>query len=97
MPGQVPEEVKERRNQILLEILQKNSLRRTAAMVGTVEEVLVDGLDKSGDRFTGRTRGNRVCVFEAEPRLVGQIVPLRIERATVSTLYGGLVLAGVAS
>ena len=97
MPGQVPEEVKERRNQILLEILQKNSLRRTAAMVGTVEEVLVEGIDKSGDRFTGRTRGNRVCVFEAEPRLVGQIVPLRIERATVSTLYGGLVLAGVAS
>ena len=95
MPGQVPEEVKERRNQILLDILQKNSLRRTAAMVGTVEEVLVEGIDKSGERFTGRTRGNRVCVFEAEPRLVGQIVPLRIERATVSTLYGGLV--GVAS
>src|SRR5688572_23088131 len=97
MSGQVPEEVKERRNQILLEILQKNSLRRTAAMVGTVEKVLVEGHDKSGERFTGRTRGNRVCVFEAEPRLVGQIVPLRIERATVSTLYGGLVLAGVAS
>ena len=95
MADQVPEEVKERRNQTLLEILQRNSLRRTAAMVGTVEEVLVEGRDKSGDRFTGRTRGNRVCVFEAEPRLIGQLVPLRIERATVSTLYGELVLAGV--
>src|SRR5687767_8273499 len=66
MAGQVPEDVKERRNQELLEILQKNSLRRTAAMIGTVEEVLVDGRDKSGERFSGRTRGNRVCVFDAD-------------------------------
>jgi tRNA-2-methylthio-N6-dimethylallyladenosine synthase len=97
LADQVPEEVKEARNQALLAILQKNSLRRTASMIGTVEEVLVEGRDKSGGHFTGRTRGNRVCVFDAEPRLVGQIVPLKIERATVSTLYGELVLAGVGS
>jgi tRNA-2-methylthio-N6-dimethylallyladenosine synthase len=96
LPEHVAEDVKERRNQILLELLQKNSLRRTAAMIGTIEEVLVEGPDKSGERFTGRTRGNRVCVFDAEPRLVGQLTPLKIERATVSTLYGELVLAGVA-
>jgi tRNA-2-methylthio-N6-dimethylallyladenosine synthase len=95
LPDQVPEEVKEHRNQVLLEILQKNSLRRTAALVGTTEEVLVEGRDKSGERFTGRTRGNRVTVFDADPRLIGQLVPLRIERATVSTLYGELELAGV--
>ncbi|MSU48172.1 MAG: tRNA (N6-isopentenyl adenosine(37)-C2)-methylthiotransferase MiaB [Opitutus sp.] len=95
LADQVPDEVKEARNQILLDILQKNSLRRTAALVGTVEEVLVEGRDKSGGHFTGRTRGNRVCVFDAEPRLVGSLVPLRIERASVSTLYGELVLAGV--
>lgn len=92
---QVPDEVKEQRNQALLEILQKNSVRRNAQLVGTVEEVLVEGPDKTGQRFTGRTRGNRVCVFDADPRLVGQLVPLRIERASVSTLYGELVLAGV--
>jgi tRNA-2-methylthio-N6-dimethylallyladenosine synthase len=94
---QVPDEVKEQRNQILLDILQQNSLRRTALLVGTVEEVLVEGRDQSGERFTGRTRGNRVCVFEAEPRLIGELVPLKIERASVSTLYGQLVLAGVSS
>ncbi len=97
MPDQVADEVKEHRNQVLLSILQKNSLRRTAALVGTVEEVLVEGPDKNGQRFTGRTRGNRVCIFDADPRLIGQLVPLRIERATVSTLYGQLVLAGVES
>jgi tRNA-2-methylthio-N6-dimethylallyladenosine synthase len=92
---QIPDEVKEQRNQALLEILQKNSLRRNAALLGTVEEVLVEGPDKSGKRFTGRTRGNRVTIFDAEPRLIGSLVPLRIERASVSTLYGELVLAGV--
>ena len=95
---QVPDDVKERRNQELLAVLQENSLRRTARLIGTVEEVLVEGRDKGGTRFTGRTRGNRVCVFDADPRLIGQLVPLRIERASVSTLYGSLVLAeGVAS
>jgi tRNA-2-methylthio-N6-dimethylallyladenosine synthase len=95
MGDQVAEDVKEARNQILLDVLQKNSLRRTQQLIGTVEEVLVEGRDKSGARFTGRTRGNRVCVFDADPRLVGELVPLKIERASVSTLYGELVLAGV--
>ncbi len=92
LPDQVPDDVKEHRNQVLLSILAQNSLRRTAALVGRVEEVLVDGRDKSGARFTGRTRGNRVCVFDAHPRLVGTLQPLKIERATVSTLYGELVV-----
>jgi tRNA-2-methylthio-N6-dimethylallyladenosine synthase len=90
---QIPDEVKERRNQELLDVLRRNSERRTATLVGTVEEVLVEGPDKTGERFTGRTPGNRVCVFDAAPRLVGQLVPLRITRASVSTLYGDLVLA----
>ncbi len=95
LSDQVPDEIKEQRNQILLDVLQQNSLRRTAGLVGTREEVLVDGRDKSGARFTGRTRGNRVCVFDADPRLIGELVPLKIERASVSTLYGSLELAGV--
>jgi tRNA-2-methylthio-N6-dimethylallyladenosine synthase len=95
LPGQVSEQAKEARNQILLGLLEENSKRRTAALLGTVEEVLVDGPDKTGRRFTGRTRGNRVAIFDAHPRLVGSLVPLRIERATVSTLYGDLVLAEI--
>ncbi len=92
---QIPDEVKERRNQELLDVLKRNSERRTATLVGTVEEVLVEGPDKTGERFTGRTPGNRVCVFDANPRLVGQLVPLMITRASVSTLYGELVLGEV--
>jgi len=95
LADQVPDEVKEHRNQVLLEILRQNSVRRNEKLLGTVEEVLVEGPDKTGRRFTGRTRGNRVCVFDADPRLVGELVPLRIERASVSTLYGDIVVAGL--
>ena len=92
---QIADEVKERRNQELLDVLKRNSERRTATLVGTVEEVLVEGPDKTGQRYTGRTPGNRVCIFDASPRLVGQLVPLKITRASVSTLYGELVLTEV--
>jgi tRNA-2-methylthio-N6-dimethylallyladenosine synthase len=97
MPGQVPDETKEQRNQVLLDLLHQNSVRRNLSLIGRTEEVLVEGRDKTGQRFTGRTRGNRVAVFEANERLIGQLVPLRIERTTVSTLYGELVLQGVNS
>lgn len=93
MPDQIDEEAKERRNQTLLQILEQNSLRRTAKLIGQVEEVLVDGRDKTGQRLTGRTRGNRVCVFDGNPRLIGSLVRLRITRSTVSTLYGDVVVA----
>jgi tRNA-2-methylthio-N6-dimethylallyladenosine synthase len=94
MAGQVPEEVREERNRILLEALGKGSLKRSQFLVGSVQEVLVEGADKTGERFMGRTRGNRVTVFEAAPRLVGSLVPVEITRSSVSTLYGNLVVAG---
>jgi tRNA-2-methylthio-N6-dimethylallyladenosine synthase len=88
MEDQVPDEVKEHRNRTLLDILHRNSLRRNESLVGTVQEVLVEGADKTGLRYTGRTRGNRVAVFEANPRLLGKLVAMKVDRATVSSLYG---------
>jgi tRNA-2-methylthio-N6-dimethylallyladenosine synthase len=94
MPGQVPNEVREERNRVLLEVLREGSIRRSQGLVGTVQEVLVEGPDKTGLRFTGRTRGNRTTVFEAEPRLVGSLVPVEVTSASVSTLYASLAFAG---
>jgi tRNA-2-methylthio-N6-dimethylallyladenosine synthase len=91
MADQVPDEVKEARNQVLLDLLQRNSLRRNESLIGGIQEVLVEGPDKTGDRFTGRTRGNRVAIFDASLRAVGQVMPLRVERVSTSSLYGELV------
>jgi tRNA-2-methylthio-N6-dimethylallyladenosine synthase len=95
LPDQVPDDVKEARNQTLLRLLAANSHRRTQALIGTTQEVLVEGPDKKGRRFMGRTRGNRVVHFAAAERLVGELVPVTIARATTSALYGDLVLSGV--
>ena len=97
MPGQVPEEVKEVRNQTLLRLLEANSRRRNHALVGTVQEVLVEGPDRKGLRYQGRTPGNRTVHFPAAERLIGELAPVRVDRATTAALYGELALAGVES
>ena len=90
LPDQISDGVKEARNQALLQILSDNSVRRNQLLIGTTEEVLVEGRDKTGERLTGRTRGNRVTVFDGSPDLIGSLVGLRVTRASVSTLYGEL-------
>lgn len=97
MPDQVPEELKEERNQTLLRLLEENSNRRNATLLGTTQEVLVEGPDKKGRKFMGRTRGNRIVHFDATERLIGELVPVQIERASTAVLYGSLALAGVTS
>ena len=91
LPLQVPDAVKEERNRILLEVLRAGSLRRSQALVGSVQEVLVEGTDQTGRRLTGRTRGNRVAVFDGPAGLAGSLAAVAVSRATVSTLYGSLV------
>ena len=92
----VPKDVKEARNQILLQHLSEQSLRRNQALVGTVEEVLIEEpARRGGGLYTGRTRGFRRAVFPASDRLIGQLVPVRILSATSSTLNGELELSGM--
>ncbi len=95
MEDQISSEVKEARNQELLGRLEKLSGRRNQALVGTTQEILVEGPARKGPYFTGRTRGNRVAFFEGNERLVGELVEMYVDRATPSSLYGSLVLAGV--
>ena len=45
----------------------------------------------------GRTRGNRIVHFAANERLIGELVPVKIERASTAVLYGSLELVGVGS
>lgn len=92
----VSQEVKEERNQVLLEILQRHSHARNQTIVGKVEEVLVEGLAKKGEgMYTGRTRGYRRVIFPGTPRLVGQLLPIAIKEGGLSVLYGDIVLSGV--
>jgi len=92
----VSKEAKEARNRALLDILGRHSLARNEGLVGSVQEVLIEGPAKRGEgKFMGRTRGHRKVIVSASERLVGELVPVRIESATASCLEGELVLEGV--
>jgi tRNA-2-methylthio-N6-dimethylallyladenosine synthase len=89
MPDQVADEVKERRNQAALQILNDHLARDNQRLVGQTVEILVEGRsDKNPRRMFGRTRTNKGVVFDGNNRHRGQLLPLRIERATLTTLYG---------
>ena len=88
----IPDTVSNERFSTLLEIQTGFTLNKNEALVGTTQEVLVDGLSKrSPDQLTGRTACNRVVNFENydDSRVrVGQILPVRIVKAFSHSLIG---------
>jgi tRNA-2-methylthio-N6-dimethylallyladenosine synthase len=62
--------------------------------VGQTVEVLVEGASKRDDsKMSGRSRDNRIVIFEGNQRHRGQLLQLRVTRATARALYGQLPLA----
>ena len=89
MPGQVDESVKEARNQDLLSVVNFLAHTRNDALVGTSVQVLCEGPSKTNpDRLMGRTRTNKIIIFDGQPRHVGQLFDVYISRATGFSLYG---------
>jgi len=89
MAGQLSEDVKQDRNQRLLDIVNRIAREILASVVGTVQEVLVEGPSKTNaDRLMGRTRHNRIAVFEGDDALRGCLQRLTITRSSNHTLYG---------
>ena len=96
MPGQLPEEVIEDRHQRLLAEINRMALAKFEAHVGGLVEVLVEGPShRNPARYEGRTRTNKIAVFEGSPRHHGQILDLRIERVGSFTLYGNPAIVGL--
>ena len=88
MPDQVPEDVKRKRIERLIEVVQRVAAVRNAARVGGVEEVLVESPSRTDPALLrGRTRRNTTVNF-AGSAAPGEIVPVRIEEATSTTLRG---------
>jgi tRNA-2-methylthio-N6-dimethylallyladenosine synthase len=89
MPDQVPEPVREERHQRLLGLVNEIAGRRYEALVGRRMQILVEGPSKRNpERLTGRTRCNKIVVFEGAERHKGQVMDVQITRAGSFTLYG---------
>lgn len=93
---QVPEDVKDRRLQELNQVVNEVAMTVSRQMVGTTQEVLVEGPSpKNAEVYQGRTKNNRIVFVPACPELEGELVQVKITDARPWTLKGE-VLAPVA-
>jgi tRNA-2-methylthio-N6-dimethylallyladenosine synthase len=89
LPGQVSEAVKEARNQDLLALVNDLARARNQALVGSTVEILCEGPSKTNaGRLMGRTRTNKIVIFEGNPRHIGALFDVRVTRVTGFSLYG---------
>lgn len=85
----VPEEVKIRRLQEMIDLQSQLSLESNLRDVGHVVEVLIEGFSKrSREQLFGRTQQNKVVVFDKQGYRIGQYVQVLVESATAATLLG---------
>ena len=88
----VPEEVKGRRLNEIIEKQLAHSLASNQRMVGTIQKVLIEGNSKrSAEHLCGRTGSNAMVVFPKENQEKGNYVQVRITDCTSATLLGEIV------
>jgi tRNA-2-methylthio-N6-dimethylallyladenosine synthase len=95
MPNQLPEEVKEERNQRLLALTNELGAKRYGALIGERVQILVEGPSKRPERMMGRTRCNKIVVFDGHDRHRGQLMDVQVTRAGSFTLYGDPAVVGM--
>ncbi len=89
MPNQIPQRVREERNYALLQTVNEIAARKYESFVGRQTQILVEGPSKKNSaRMTGRTRCNRIVVFDGSERHRGEIMDVKITRTGSFTLYG---------
>ena len=89
MAEQLPEAVKEERNQDLLRVVDALAIAKGEALVGQNVEILCEGRSKTNaERLMGRSPGNKIVIFEGSERHIGEVFDVRIERSSGFSLYG---------
>lgn len=89
MEDDVPNEVKKRRLNDIIQLQQKHSLYRTKQFVGKTVEVLIEGTSKKSDsHWKGRNSQNVVVVFPKGNEKIGDFVNIYVEDCTSATLIG---------
>ena len=92
MDDDVPEEVKKRRLNEIIDLQQKMALERTKRFVGQVVEVLIEKDSKRSNlHWSGRNSQNTVVVFPKEDYKPGDFVNVKITDCTTATLIGEAV------
>tara|TARA_B100001057_G_scaffold458098_1_gene507016 strand:+ start:2668 stop:4095 length:1428 start_codon:yes stop_codon:yes gene_type:complete len=85
----IPEQIKKRRLQEIVDLQQKHSLYRTSSYIGEKVRVLIEKESKkSANQWSGRNEQNTVVVFDKEKLKIGDFVDVTITNCTSATLIG---------
>jgi len=87
----LPKQVKLERLDRLQKLQLQHSRAHNEAYVGTVQQVLVEGLAKREGQVTGRADSGRIVNFEGQPTLVGTLLEVKIIEGYANSLLGTLV------
>ncbi len=88
MPDQLSDEVKEARNRDLLGVVDELAKKHHETYVGRRVEILCEGPSKTNPlRLSGRTRTNKIVVFEGRDRHIGEVLDVDVEHSSGFTLY----------
>jgi tRNA-2-methylthio-N6-dimethylallyladenosine synthase len=89
MPDQISESIKEARNRDLLSVVDQFARRAHERLVGRAVEILCEGPSRTNAaRLMGRTRTNKIVLFEGGPAHIGSLLDVQVERANGFSLYG---------
>lgn len=89
MEDDVPEPVKKRRLQEIVDLQQRIAMERTKRFVGQTVEVLIEKTSKrSEEHWSGRNSQNTTVVFPKENYKVGDFVLVKVADCTSATLIG---------
>ncbi len=92
MVDDVPKAEKERRLSELISLQQRVSSEKSSALVGKTMEVLVEGSKRKADKLllSGRTRCNRIVLFEGPEEHLGRLSNVKVVSAKGVSLFGKL-------
>lgn len=91
LPDDVSMETKKERLAILQNRITQKAAEISAAMVGTIQSILVEGQSKKDpEQLRGRTENNRVVNFSGPKELIGDFVNVEITEALPNSLRGKL-------
>ncbi|EJO5348810.1 tRNA (N6-isopentenyl adenosine(37)-C2)-methylthiotransferase MiaB [Clostridium botulinum] len=86
---QVPEDVKHRRFNKLVEVVNEISAKKNKAYEGRIEEILVEGTSKNDEnKLMGRTRTGKLVNFTGNKESIGKLVNVKITKANSFSLSG---------
>ncbi len=92
MPDQIPEEITGARFSRLIETQNAISLTRNLPYEDKTVRVLVDGRSKNNpDKFTGRTEGNKIVLFDGDDSMTGSFITVHVSEAQTFALKGEVI------